>query len=106
MRYGGIILGALMLSGCGAASAVVDLATLPVRGASKVVDAATVSQSERDQQRGQDIRRREERLGELDREYEKQSRRCAEGNDEACRKRDAAYAEIRTLLPGVPYEPR
>ena len=83
-----------MLGGCGAAGAVVDLASLPVRGASKAVDVATVSQSESDERRGREIRRREERLGELDREYRKQSRRCADGSDEACRKRDAAYAEM------------
>lgn len=95
-----------MLSGCGAAGAVADLASLPVRGASKAVDVATVSQSESDERRGREIRRREERLGELDREYRKQARRCAEGSDEACRKRDAAYSEMRRLMPGVPYEPR
>ncbi len=113
MRFGGMILVALLLSGCSAAGAVVDLAALPVRGTSKaveagstLVDAATVSQAERDQRRGQDIRRREERLGELDREFRKQSRRCADGSDDACRKRDAAYAEIRALMPSVPYEPR
>ena len=113
MRNGGAILGALLLGGCGAAGAVVDLASMPVRGTSKavkagstLVDVATVSQSERDQKRGQDIRRREERLGELDREYRKQSRRCADGSEDACRKRDAAYAEMRQLMPSVPYEPR
>lgn len=113
MRFGVAIVGVLTLSGCGAAGAVVDLAALPVRGTSKaveagstLVDVATVSQSERDQKRGQDIRRREERLGELEREYHKQSRRCADGSDDACRKRDAAYTEMRRLMPSVPYEPR
>lgn len=96
----------VLLAGCGAAGAVVDLATLPVRGAAKAVDVATVSQSESDERRGREIRRREERLGELDREYRKQSRRCADGDDDACRKRDAAEAEMRALMPGVPYEPR
>lgn len=36
----------------------------------------------------------------------KQSRRCADGSEDACRKRDAAYAEMRQLMPSVPYEPR
>lgn len=99
-------LGTLCLSGCGAAGAVVDIASLPVRSASKAVDVATVSQSEADEQRGREIRRREERLGKLEREYRKQSRDCIDGNDEACRKRDATYAEIRELMPSVPYEPR
>lgn len=108
-----MVLAPLLLGGCGAAGAVVDLAALPVRGASKAVDAggtlvdvATVSQSEQDQKRGRDIRRREDRLGELDREYRKQSRRCDDGDDRACGKRDAAYAEMRGLMPSVPYEPR
>ncbi|WP_176399756.1 hypothetical protein [Novosphingobium sp. B 225] len=104
---------AMLLSGCGAAGAVVDLASLPVRGTGKaveagstLVDVATVSQSERDQRRGQTIRRREERLGELDREYRKQSERCARGDQEACRKREAAWYEMQRLMPSVPYEAR
>lgn len=102
----------LPLSGC-VASAVVDLATLPARGTGRAIDAgstlvdvATVSQSERDQKRGRDIRRREERMGELDREYRKQGERCARGNTEACRKRETAWTEMRRLMPSVPYEAR
>lgn len=101
----------LALAGCGAAGAVVDLASLPVRGTSKAIDAgstlvdvATVSQSEKDQRRGRDIRRREERMGELDREYLKQSRKCQNGDNAACQKRDTAYAEMRGLMPGLPLE--
>lgn len=104
---------ALLLGGCGAAGAVVDLATTPVRGTgraieagSTLVDVATVSQSERDQKRGREIRRREERLGQLDREYRKQSDRCARGDADACRKRESAWYEMQRLMPGVPYEPR
>ena len=103
----------VLLGGCGAAGAVVDLASLPVRGTGKaveagstLVDVATVSQSERDQKRGREIRRREERLGELDREYRKQYARCSHGDNDACRKRDAAWYEMQRLMPSVPYEPR
>lgn len=103
----------MLLGGCGAAGAVVDLAAMPVRGAGKaveagstMVDVATVSQSERDQKRGREIRRREERLGELDREYRKQSERCGRGDQDACRKREAAWYEMQQLMPSVPYEPR
>lgn len=103
----------LLLGGCSAAGAVAGLATAPVRGAgmaihagSSLVDAATVSQSERDEKRGREIRRREERLGELDREYRKQSARCDKGDEKACVRRDAAWSERQQLMPSVPYEPR
>jgi hypothetical protein len=101
----------LALSGCGVAGAAIDLASAPVRGTSRaleagstVVDVMTTSDSERDQQRGREIRRREEHLGELDREYRKQSAKCERGSNEACRKADQAYAEMRALMPSVPYE--
>jgi hypothetical protein len=101
----------LVLPGCGVAGAAVDLASAPVRGTTRaleagstVIDVMTTSQSEKDQKRGREIRRREERLGELDREYRKQSAKCERGNDEACRKASHAYAEMRALMPSVPYE--
>lgn len=99
----------LLLPGCAVASAAVDLATAPVRvvkTGSTVVDVMTTSQSEKDQKRGREIRRREERLGELQREYRKQAAKCERGNDEACRKADQAYTAIRAQMPGVPYEGR
>lgn len=103
-----ILLPALLaLPGCGVAGAAVDLATAPVRvvkTGSTVVDVMTTSDSERDQKRGREIRRREERLGELDREYHKQTSKCERGNDEACRRAEQAYAEMRALTPSVPYE--
>lgn len=103
-----IILPALLvLPGCGVAGAALDVASAPVRvvkTGSTVVDAVTTSDSERDQKRGREIRRREERLGELDREYRKQSAKCARGNEDACRKADRADAEMRALMPSVPYE--
>ena len=49
----------LTLSGCIAQTAV-DLVTLPVRAASKTVDVLTTSQSEADEKRGREIRKREE----------------------------------------------
>ncbi len=101
--------GLLALSGCGAVGMITDVATAPVRAVkatSTIVDVATVSQSERDQKRGREIRRREERMGQLNREYQRQSEKCADGNDGACAKRDAAETEMRGLMPSVPYEPR
>ena len=48
----------VMLPGC-LAKAVVDVATAPVKAVSKGVDLATTSQSEADEKRGREIRRRE-----------------------------------------------
>lgn len=95
---------ALALQGC-LARAAVDVVTLPVRAVSKGVDVATTSQSEADEKRGRDIRKREERLGALERDYDKQMERCADGDDEACEKAQAIRAEMKALLPGVPVEP-
>lgn len=95
---------ALALQGC-LARAAVDVVTLPVRAVSKGVDVATTSQSEADEKRGRDIRKREERLGKLERDYDKQMERCADGNDEACDKAQAIRAEMKAIMPGVPVEP-
>ena len=65
---------ALALGGCIAKTAV-DIATLPVRAASKTVDLMTTSQSEADEKRGRAIRKEEERLGREQRRAEKQARR-------------------------------
>ena len=92
------------LSGCALASAATSVVTAPVKVASKAVDLATTSQSESDEKRGRELRRREERLGKLEREYRKQDAKCADGDAEACAKRDTARAEIDLLLPTVPAE--
>lgn len=94
----------LALPGC-VAKTLVDVATLPVKVASKGVDLATTSQSEADQKRGREIRRREERLAKLERAYDKQRAECAEGDVDECDKARATYAEIQALLPTVPVEP-
>ncbi len=98
-------LAALALSGCLAKTAF-DVVTAPVRIAGKAVDLATTSQDEADQNRGRELRRREERLGALERDRVRQQQRCDDGNTEACAKRDAAVAAIRELSPSVPVEPR
>ena len=56
----------LALGGCLAKTAL-DLATLPVKAASKTVDVLTTSQSEADEKRGRAIRQREECIGKEDR---------------------------------------
>ncbi|ANY18995.1 hypothetical protein A6F68_00460 [Tsuneonella dongtanensis] len=92
------------LSGCLAKTAF-DVATAPVRVASKAVDLATTSQSEADEKRGREIRKREERLGQLERERDKLQKKCLEGVRRACDDAAAVNAEMRALMPQVPYEP-
>ena len=65
---------AFLLSGC--LGTVADVVTAPVKVASKGVDLATTSQSEADEKRGRELRKREERLGKLERDYEKQLDEC------------------------------
>jgi len=94
-----------LLGGC-VASAVVDVVTAPVRVAGKAVDLATTSQSEADEKRGRDLRRREERLGKLERSYAKHRRQCDEGDREACKDARDDYDEIKAILPTLPSEYR
>lgn len=96
----------LLLPGCGAAMGVVSAPVQVIKTGGKVVDVMTTSQSEKDEKRGRALRQREERLGELDREYRKQSNRCRRGDDGACRKAERAYGEMRRLAPSAPYEPK
>ena len=69
---GGLI-GSFALTGC-IASTAIDIVTLPVRAAGAAVDAVTTSQSEADQKRGRELRKREEREG---REARKAARKRA-----------------------------
>lgn len=99
-----LTLAALALQGC-LAKAAVGVVTLPVRAVSKGVDMATTSQSEADENRGREIRKREEKLGKLERDYDKAMERCGDGDDEACEKAQTIKAEMKALMPGVPVEP-
>lgn len=94
----------LMLSGC--IGTLVDVATLPVRAAGKAVDLATTSQSESDENRGREMRRREEQLGKLERAYAKQRAKCDDGSETACAEARATHAEIQAILPTVAAAPR
>lgn len=96
---------ALLLPGCIAKTAV-DVVTLPVKVASKGVDLATTSQSEADQKRGREIRQREEKLGKLQRDYDKAQGKCLEGDQRACRKQVEIRGQMAAIMPTVPYEPR
>lgn len=99
-----LALGSLALQGC-LAKAAVSAVSLPVKVASRGVDLATESQSEADEKRGREIRRREERLGILQRDYDRAMRRCGDGDNAACQQGQAIRAEMKALMPGVPVEP-
>ena len=90
-----------LLGGCLARTAF-DVATAPVRVASKAVDLATTSQSESDEKRGRELRKREERLGKLERRYFERMEDCEDGNDGACDDAREAYEEIALLRPTIP----
>jgi len=97
-------LAGLGLSGC-VARAVGTVVTAPVKVASKTADWATTSQSEADRNRGREIRKREEKLGKLERQYNKQREKCSDGDAQSCEDARETYAEIEALLPTIPAEP-
>ncbi|MXO60514.1 hypothetical protein GRI89_13290 [Altererythrobacter salegens] len=106
LRYAALAaLAPLLLGGC-LAKTVVDVATVPVKATSRAVDLATTSQSEADEKRGREIRRREEELGKLDTQLRKQEERCLRGDDRACREAVETRRDIETLSPSVPVERR
>ena len=96
---------ALALQGCLAKTAL-DVATAPVKVASKAADLATTSQAEADQNRGRELRRREEKLGKLERQYDAQNKDCVKGYDNACEAARVTYNQIQELSPTVPVEPK
>ncbi len=84
MRYLLVLGLAVLLSGC--VSIVKDVVTAPVKIVSKTADVLTTSQSESDEKRGRDMRKREEILGKLSRQRDKAKERCEDGSEAACRK--------------------
>ena len=94
----------VLVSGCLAKTAL-DVATAPVKIASKGVDLVTTSQSEADEKRGREIRRREERLAKLEREYARQMQDCTDGSRRACDEARGTYAEMQQIIPTIPVEP-
>ena len=96
-----LLAAAPLLSGCIAKTAL-DVATAPVKMTGKAADMATTSQSESDEKRGRALRKREERLGELERRYWEVERKCRSGDDRACHARDQISAEMDALRPTVP----
>lgn len=83
----------LFLGGC-VTSIVKDVVMLPVKVVSKTADVLTTSQSEIDEKRGRDIRKREELLGKLVRKRDKAREDCADGDDKACEQYETLQSEI------------
>ncbi|MFN7718939.1 MAG: hypothetical protein ACK5OG_08535 [Sphingomonadaceae bacterium] len=75
----------ILLQGC-VASVVSSVVTAPVKVLSKTADVLTTSQSESDEKRGREMRKREESLGKLSRQLRKVQERCADGDRDACEK--------------------
>lgn len=92
-----------LLSGC-IASTAASIVTAPVRVVAKGADWATTSQSEADEKRGRDLRKREERLGKLERDYHRHAERCDDGDRDACDRARDDYAEMEDLRPTIPAE--
>lgn len=84
MRYLLALSSLVLLSGC--VSLVKDVVTAPVKIVSKTADVLTTSQSESDEKRGREMRKREEMLGKLSRQRDKAAERCADGSNAACEK--------------------
>ncbi|MGB3754011.1 MAG: hypothetical protein WA954_08960 [Parerythrobacter sp.] len=93
-----------LLGGC--VGTVADVVKTPFQIAGKAVDAVTVSQSERDEKRGRELRERYEQLGKLDRQYGDAQEDCADGRRRACERAQRLYAEMQVLMPTVPVSPR
>lgn len=95
----------LALGGCLAKTAV-NVATAPVRVVGKGVHMATSGHAKADQKRGRELRKREQKLGMLEREYDRENKDCVKGSDKACEAARWTYNQIQVLLPTVPVEPR
>lgn len=81
------LLGAsVLLQGCLAA----EIVTAPI-------DAVTTTQSEADQDLGRSIRKRNERIAELEKDLVEEREDCADGDDGACAKIAEMEAELRAL---------
>lgn len=97
-----VALAALALSGCLAKTAT-KVATAPVRVASGAVDMATTSQSERDEKRGRELRKSQEKLRALEKDRARQQKRCDAGDARACDRVasiDRQMADLRaTFMP-------
>ena len=92
MRHLFVLGSAVLLSGC--VSLVKDVVTAPIKIASKTADVLTTSQSETDEKRGREMRKREEILGKLARQRDKARAKCEDGDRDACERARSLEDEI------------
>lgn len=92
---------ALSLSGCMLGTAA-DIVAAPVRVAGAAIDFATTSQSEADEKRGRELRKREEKLAKLERRYARELENCREGNRRDCDRAQLTYLDIQQALKSIP----
>jgi hypothetical protein len=93
----------ILLQGCVAfmvSGVVKDVVTAPVKILSKTADVLTTSQSESDQKRGRDMRKREESVGKLSRQLKKVQERCGDGDRDACDKAEDIRDQIEDERDG------
>lgn len=86
----------LALSGC--ISTLATVVTAPVRVVSKAADLATTSQSEADQKRGRELRKREEQVGKLARQRDKAQKKCDDGDAQQCARVEVLEHEIEAEM--------
>lgn len=98
------VLATFALCGCGVGT-VVNVVTAPVRVVGKAADLATTSQSEADEKRGRELRRLEQRYGELERDYRRENLRCIEGRRQSCEGRDGIAEEMAAIRAQLPAQP-
>ncbi|MEM6857098.1 MAG: hypothetical protein AAF559_04430 [Pseudomonadota bacterium] len=94
MRIALALLAAASLSGC----IVAEVVTAPI-------DAVTTTQSEADEDRGKALRKREEKLGRLERQCREEREDCDKGDQDACARASEINAEIQAILPTIPTDP-
>lgn len=85
-----------LLGGC--VSTVASVVTAPVRVAGKAFDMATTSQSEADERRGREMRKREEEIGKLERSYSRNAQKCREGDEDACDRAEREYDQLGEMV--------
>lgn len=90
----------LALAGC--VSTAKSIVTAPVKATGQIVDWSTTSQEEADRNRGRELRKREERIGKLERQRDKAARQCHRGDREKCQRAQILNHEIEAEMSG-PY---
>jgi hypothetical protein len=85
-----------LLGGC--VSTVASIVTAPVKIVGKAADLATTSQSEADEKRGREMRKREEEIGKLERSYSRNAQKCREGDVDACDRAEREYEQLGEMV--------